>query len=168
MGRDVLPRVGGEGCSSVTVPLTEVDSIVSPTVSPAPNMDAIQQTLVDTDSEDGTPPVDVISALEADLVGNVAWDPISAVRGPRHQGASRRVALVPQSSQGTPRSIQGRESQPCGSSRLLTRMEDDVGVQGDEGGPTQVSPGVQGLHVVNIADDSALDDVMKPGKNGQS
>ena len=85
--------------------------------SPAPNMDAIQQTLVDTDSEDGRPllqleppPEDVISALEADLFGNVAWDPISAVRGPRHQGASRRVALVPQSSQGTPRSIQDRES----------------------------------------------------------
>ena len=106
MGWDVLPRVGGEGCS-----------IVSPTDSLAPNMDAIQQTLVDTDSEDGRPllqleppPEDVISALEADLVGNVAWDPISAVTGPRHQGASRRVALVPQSSQGTPRSIQDRES----------------------------------------------------------
>ena len=39
------------------------------------------------------PPEDVISALEADLVGNVAFDPISAVRGLRHQGASRRVAL---------------------------------------------------------------------------
>ena len=38
MGWDVLPRVGGEGCS-----------IVSPTDSPAPNVDAIQQTLVDTD-----------------------------------------------------------------------------------------------------------------------
>ena len=103
MGRDVLPRVGGEGCS-----------IVSPTDSLAPSMDAIQQTLVDTDSEDGRPllqleppPVDLISA---DLVGHVAWDPISAVRGPRYQGASRRVALVPQSSQGTPRSIQDRES----------------------------------------------------------
>ena len=102
MGRDVLPRVGGK-----------------PTDSPAPNMDAIQQTLVDTDSEDGRPllqleppPKDVISALEADLVRNVAWDPISAVRGLRHQGASRRVALVPQSSQGTPRSIQDRNH--CG------------------------------------------------------
>ena len=30
-----------------------------------------------------------------------------------HQGASRRVVLVPQSTQGTPRSIQDRESQPC-------------------------------------------------------
>ena len=39
-----------------------------------------------------------------------ACDPISADGGPRHQGASRRVALVPQSSQGTPRSIQDRES----------------------------------------------------------
>ena len=45
-------------------------SIVSPTDSLAPNMDAIQQTFVDTDSEDGRPllqlepqPVDVISAL---------------------------------------------------------------------------------------------------------
>ena len=101
MGRHVLPRVCGEGCSSVTVPLTELDSIVSPIVSPAPNMDVIQQTLVDTDSEDErpllqleTPPQDVISALEADLVGNVARDPIAAVRAPRHQGASRRVALV--------------------------------------------------------------------------
>ena len=37
-GRDVFPRVDG---SSVTVPLTEVDSIVSATVSPVPNMGAI-------------------------------------------------------------------------------------------------------------------------------
>ena len=54
--------------------------------------DAIQQTLIDTDSEDGRPllqleppPEDVISALEADLIGYVACDPISAVRGPRHR-----------------------------------------------------------------------------------
>ena len=43
-GRDVFPRVDG---SSVTVPLTEVDSIVSPTVSPVPNTGALRQTLVD-------------------------------------------------------------------------------------------------------------------------
>ena len=92
-----------------------------------------------------TPPEDVINTLEADLVGCVAVG---------HQGASRRVVLVPQSSQGTPRSIQDRESQPCGSGRLLTRMENDVTVEGDEGGSTQASLGVQGLHVVNIADDS--------------
>ena len=55
MGLDVLPGVGGEGCSSVTVPMTELASIVSPTVSPVPHMDAIQQTLVNTDSEDGRP-----------------------------------------------------------------------------------------------------------------
>ena len=78
MGRDVLPRVGGEGCSTV-----------SPTVSPAPNMDAIQQTLVDTASlAVGASTSRCDQRVEADLVGNVAWDPISAVRGPRHQGAS--------------------------------------------------------------------------------
>ena len=38
--------------------------------------------------------------------------------------------------------------------RLSTRVENDVNVEGDEGGPTQASLGVQGLHVVNIADDS--------------
>ena len=32
-------------------------------------------------------------------------------------------------------------------------MEDDINVEGDEGGPTQASPGVQGLHV-NTANDS--------------
>ena len=50
--------------------------------------DPIQQTLIDTELRgwDGS----LISVLEADLVGNVVCDPISAVRGPRHQGASRR------------------------------------------------------------------------------
>ena len=110
MSLDVFPRVDS---SPVTVPLTEVDSIVSPTVSPVPNMSAIQQTLVDTDSEDGGPPVgdsteDVINALKA-VVGCVAPG---------------------RSSRGTPRSIQDRQSQPCGSGRLSTRMEDDVGVGG--------------------------------------
>ena len=57
-------------------------------------------------------PEDVISAREADLVGNADCDPISAVGGPRHQGASRRVALIPQSSQGTPRSVQDENSWP--------------------------------------------------------
>ena len=92
-------------------------------------MGAIQQTLVDTDSEDGrlllqseTPPEDVINALEADLVGCVAVG---------HQRASRRDVLVTQSSQGTPRSIQDRESQPCGSGRLSTRMENDVNDEGN-------------------------------------
>ena len=72
--------------------------------------DAIQQTLIDTDSEDGRPLLQLELPREVDLVGNVACDPISADGGPRHQGASRRVALVPQSSQGTPRSIQDQES----------------------------------------------------------
>ena len=76
IGQDVFPRVDG---SSVTVPLTKVGSIVSPTVSPVPNMGAIQQTLLDTDSQDGktflqleTPPKNVINALKAVLVGCVA------------------------------------------------------------------------------------------------
>ena len=54
--------------------------------------DVGQQILIEIDSKDGSPLSQLELPREVDLVGN----PISAVGGPRHQGASR-VALVPQS-----------------------------------------------------------------------
>ena len=69
--------------------------------------DAIQQTLIDTDSEDGRPLLQ-LEPLPEDVIS--ARDPISAVGGPRHQGSIQNSAFIPQSSQGTPRSIQDRES----------------------------------------------------------
>ena len=122
----MFPRVDG---SSVTVPLTEVDSIVSPTVSPVPNVGAIQQTLVDTDSEDGRPllqleipPEDVINALEADFVGCVAVG--------EHPG----VVLVPQSSQGIPRSKIGNpHREEVADCRPEWKMSKDTGISRSSG-----------------------------------